>query len=45
MRGFHFTRFDADSEGKSKFQQLLDLFIQLLTYTSGDVGEAIQWMN
>ncbi len=45
MKGFHFTKFDADSEGKSKFQQLLDLFMQLLTYTSGDVGEAMQWMN
>lgn len=45
MRGFHFTKFDADSEGKSKFQQLLDLFMQLLTYTSGDVNEAMQWMN
>src|SRR6476620_1771120 len=45
MRGFHFTKFDADSEGKSKFEQLLDLFMQMLTYTSGDVGEAMQWMN
>ena len=45
MRGFHFTRFDANSEGKSKFEQLLDLFMQLLTYTSGEVGEAMQWMN
>ena len=45
MQGFHFTKFDADSEGKNKFQQLLDLFMQLLTYTSGDVGEAMQWMN
>ena len=45
MKGFHFTKFDADSDGKSKFQQLLDLFMQLLTYTSGDVGEAMQWMN
>ena len=45
MRGFHFTKFDAESEGKSKFDQLLNLFMQLLTYTSGDVSEAIQWMN
>src|SRR5258705_10781446 len=45
MRGFHFTKFDPDSEGKSKFEQLLDLFMQLLTYTSGDVAEAMQWMN
>lgn len=45
MKGFHFTKFDADNEGKSKFDQLLNLFMQLLTYTSGDVGEAMQWMN
>src|SRR5205085_11169357 len=45
MKGFHFTKFDANSEGKSRFEQLLDLFMQLLTYTSGDVGEALQWLN
>ncbi len=45
MRGFHFTKFDPNSEGKSKFDQLLDLLLQLLTYTSGDVAEAMQWMN
>ncbi|HUR66724.1 MAG TPA: hypothetical protein VMZ03_10280, partial [Chitinophagaceae bacterium] len=45
MRGFHFTRFDPDSEGKSRFEQMLDIFMQLLTYTSGDVAEALQWMN
>ena len=45
MRGFHFTKFDPNTEGKSKFEQLLDLFMQLLTYTSGDFGEAMQWMN
>ncbi|TCZ69099.1 vWA domain-containing protein [Flaviaesturariibacter aridisoli] len=45
MQGFHFTRFDPDEEGKTRFEQLLDLFMQLLTYTSGDVGEALQWLN
>lgn len=45
MRGFHFTKFDADAEGKGRFEQLLDLFMQLLTYTSGDVSEAMQWLN
>ena len=45
MKGFHFTKFDPATEGKSRFEQLLDLFMQLLTYTSGDVGEAMQWMN
>ncbi|HEU0064662.1 MAG TPA: VWA domain-containing protein [Flavisolibacter sp.] len=45
MRGFHFTKFDPNQSGKSKFDQLLDLFMQLLTYTNGDVGEALQWLN
>src|SRR3954470_18256469 len=45
MQGFHFTKFDANADGKTRFQQLLDLFTQLLTYTSGDVGEALQWLN
>src|SRR5688572_16214999 len=45
MKGFHFTKFDPNAEGKGRFDQMLDLFMQLLTYTSGDVTEAMQWMN
>lgn len=45
MKGFQFTGFDENAGGRSKFEQLLDLFMQLLTYTSGDVGEALDWMN
>src|SRR5688500_1883308 len=45
MKGFHFTKYDPSSQGGSKFEQLLDLFTQLLTYTSGDVSEALQWLN
>ena len=45
MIGFHFEKYDPNQQGKSKFDQLLDIFMQLLTYTSGDVGEALQWMN
>jgi Ca-activated chloride channel homolog len=45
MKGFHFSKFDPNEDGKSKFEQLLDLFMQLLTYTSGDVSEALQWLN
>ncbi len=45
MRGFHFSGYDPSEQGKSRFEQLLDLFMQLLTYTSGDVGEALQWLN
>ena len=45
MKGHHFSKFDPNENVKSKFEQLLDLFMQLLTYTNGDVGEAMQWMN
>src|SRR5215207_928785 len=45
MQGFHFSGFDPNAEGKSKFDQLLDLFMQLLTYTNGDVSEALNWLN
>src|SRR5829696_5314741 len=45
MKGFHFSGFDPNAEGKSKFDQLLDLFMQLLTYTNGDVSEALNWLN
>ena len=43
MQGFHFSGYDPRQQDKSRFEQLLDLFMQLLTYTSGDVAEALQW--
>ncbi|HMO32559.1 MAG TPA: VWA domain-containing protein [Lacibacter sp.] len=45
MTGFYFSRYDPSQESRSRFEQLLDLFTQLLTYTSGDVAEALDWMN
>jgi len=45
MIGFHFSKYVPGQNGKSRFDQLLDIFMQLLTYTSGDVGEAMQWLN
>jgi Ca-activated chloride channel family protein len=45
MRGYNFSKFDPSEEGKSAFEQLLDIFMQLLTFTNGDVGEALSWMN
>jgi Ca-activated chloride channel homolog len=45
MIGHQFSKYDPRQEGKSKFDQLLDIFMQLLTYTNGDVAEAMQWMN
>ncbi len=45
MIGHHFTKYDPSQNGKSKFEQLLDLFTQLLNYTSGDATEALDWLN
>ncbi len=45
MIGNRFTKFDPNANGKSRFEQLLDLFMQMLAHTSGDVSEALQWMN
>ncbi|HVZ25818.1 MAG TPA: VWA domain-containing protein [Sediminibacterium sp.] len=45
MQGFRFSHFDPSQEGKSRFEQLLDLFMQLLTYTNGDAAEALDWLN
>ena len=45
MKGYNFSKYDPTQNGKTRFEQLLDIFMQLLTYTNGDVGEAMQWMN
>lgn len=45
MIGHFFSKYDPSQNGKSKFEQLLDLFTQLLTYTNGDAAEALDWLN
>ncbi len=45
MIGHNFGKYNPDESGKSRFDQLLDLFLQLLTYTSGDATEALSWLN
>jgi Ca-activated chloride channel homolog len=45
MLGHQFSKYDPSQHGKSPFDTLMHLFLQLLTYTSGDVGEAMQWLN
>lgn len=45
MLGNRFIKYDPAANDKSRFEQLLDIFMQLLSYTSGDAGEALQWMN
>ncbi len=45
MQGFNFVKYNPDDNALPKFDQLLNVFTQLLTYTSGDFSEAMQWMN
>src|SRR5690349_3757305 len=43
IAGFRFKEFIA--EPGSKFDQLFKLFRQLITHTSGDVKEALDWLR
>ena len=45
MIGHRFTDFIPDNSGKGDFEDLLKVFLQLVTITSGDVSEALNWMN
>jgi Ca-activated chloride channel family protein len=45
MKGFKFSGFRPDEQGQTPFDTLFKLFLELLTYASGDVGEALQWLN
>ena len=45
MLGTRFTKYVPGLSLKGNFDDLLKVFLQLLTITSGDVGEALNWMN
>src|SRR5476651_1737858 len=45
MRGYGFSKFTPQNLPKGGFDELLKLFLELLNYTAGDAGEALQWMN
>ena len=44
MEGFRFSRFEAEKD-QDPFQRLLKLFKEVLLHASGDVDEALNWMN
>jgi len=44
MIGHRFTKFIPD-DNLSTFDKMLKLFMELLTYTAGDVDEALSWLN
>jgi uncharacterized protein with von Willebrand factor type A (vWA) domain len=41
--GYIFTPFEAPEQ--SPFERLFDIFSELITHTSGDVDEALDWLN
>lgn len=43
MLGYRFTKYTP--QGQTPFDRLFDLFKQLLTYTSGEVSEALSWLT
>ena len=46
MIGTRFTKyFEQTNLTESDFEKLLKIFLQLLTITSGDVSESMNWMN
>jgi len=45
MIGHRFNNYNPSENSKSQFEQMLDIFMQLLNYTSGDASEALSWMN
>jgi Ca-activated chloride channel homolog len=44
MKGFTFFKF-TPNENKSTYEQLYELFMDLLNYTAGDAGEALNWLT
>lgn len=45
MIGWRFSDFIPDKNSGSDFERLLEVFKELLVYTSGDVSEALSWMT
>ncbi|MFK7936305.1 MAG: hypothetical protein AB8G22_22515, partial [Saprospiraceae bacterium] len=45
MIGYKFSEFIPDGNEGSIFDQLLKLFKEMLVHTSGDVSEALAWLN
>lgn len=45
MIGWRFGDFIPSEEGGTPFERLLNIFQELLVYTSGDVSEALSWLT
>ena len=45
MEGLRFSKITDDAPQGANFESLLKIFLELLVYTNGDVGETLSWMN
>lgn len=45
MLGHRFSAFVPPRDDRTPFERLLPLFLEMLTHTSGDVEEALEWMK
>lgn len=45
MIGFRFSEFAEDAEEGTPFEKLLKVFLELMTYTSGDYEESFRWLK
>jgi uncharacterized protein with von Willebrand factor type A (vWA) domain len=45
MLGHRFSQFIPKADERSPFERLLELFLELMVYTSGDVDETFRWMK
>jgi len=45
MVGLRFTKYVPEEDKRTPFEKLLDIFLELMVYTSGDVEETFRWME
>lgn len=45
MKGFEFISYQQNTAAKTPHERLMDLFLELLNYTNGDVGEVLHWLT
>ncbi len=45
MLGVRFEKYLPPKDDRSPFEKLLPIFLEMLTHTSGDVEEALDWMK
>lgn len=45
MIGYRFAEYIPPQQKRTTFDTLLDIFLELMVHTSGDVSETLNWMN